>query len=115
MASFIKVVVRAAALGAALGSITVSAPRSAAASEGGAPSAASLRIRRFLDASGSPQPLCSMPGGSEIWTLLQSFYGARAHQPAWTHEGALNPAGRILADTLRAAAADGLDPARYDP
>jgi L,D-transpeptidase YcbB len=72
-------------------------------------------VGAWLDGNGSPQPLCATGDGRAIWTAVQAFYAARGDQPVWFEGSALTPAGRRLVEALRAAAADGLDPIRYEP
>jgi murein L,D-transpeptidase YcbB/YkuD len=46
---------------------------------------------------------------------LAGFYRDHDGRPLWIAENGANPAARRLIDLLQGAAADGLDPARYDP
>ena len=112
MASFNSAVVSAAAF------VLAAAPLFAQPAEDRAQALTSVgaaAVRAFLDASGSPSPLCATADGRAIWSAVQAFYAARADQPAWLEGTALTPAGRRLVQTLQAAAAEGLDASRYEP
>ncbi len=112
MASSIFAALRVAAVAFAATSAFAQLPDSSAARLNSAGPAA---VRAWLDASGSPQPLCATAGGRAIWAGVQAFYAARGDQPVWTSGTALTPAGRRLVDALGHIADEGLDPARYQP
>jgi L,D-transpeptidase YcbB len=112
MASSIFAALRVAAVAFAATSVYAQLPDSSAArlsSDGPA------AVRAWLDASGSPQPLCATAGGRAIWAAVQAFYAARGDQPVWTSGTTLTPAGQRLVDALGHVADEGLDPARYEP
>jgi len=112
MASSIFAALRVAAVAFAATSVFAQLPDSSAArlnSDGPA------AVRAWLDASGSPQPLCGTAGGRAIWAAVQAFYAARGDQPVWTSGTTLTPEGRRLVDALGRVPDEGLDPARYEP
>ena len=112
MASSIFAALRVAAVAFAAASAFAQLPDSSAARLNSDRPAA---VRAWLDASGSPQPLCATAGGRAIWAAVQAFYAARGDQPVWTSGTTLTPAGRRLVDALGHIPDEGLDPARYQP
>jgi murein L,D-transpeptidase YcbB/YkuD len=73
------------------------------------------RVRAFLDANGSPQPLCATARGASLWARVREFYAARQDRPIWMDGDRPTEAGRRLVEALAEARRDGLDPSRYDP
>ena len=112
MASSIFAALRVAAVAFAATSAFAQLPDSSAAPLNSASPAA---VRAWLDASGSPQPLCATADGRALWAAVQAFYAARGDQPVWTSGTTLTPAGRRLLDALGQVSDEGLDPARYEP
>jgi murein L,D-transpeptidase YcbB/YkuD len=112
MASFLSAAVRvgALALAAAPAFAQIAGPAAADLIPAG-----SAEVRAFLDASGSPQPLCATAEGRDLWAAVQELYAARGDRPAWIDGDRVTPAGQRLLAALAAAADEGLDPARYDP
>jgi murein L,D-transpeptidase YcbB/YkuD len=111
MASSILAAVRVAAVALAATAVSAQSPDVAASLNPARPAP----VRGFLDASGSPLPLCATAEGREIWSAVQAFYAARDDRPVWFDGDRLSPAGQRLVDVLRSVVDEGLDPSRYDP
>jgi len=112
MASSISVVVRVGVLALAAAPVLAQVAGPSAAD---LISPLSAEVRAFLEASGSPRPLCATEAGRDLWAVVQDFYAARDDRPVWIDADGLTPAGHRLVATLAAAADEGLDPARYEP
>lgn len=111
MASFIRVAAFVAAVSlAALPGFAqpLDAPPSRPGTDGAA------GVRAFLDANGSPQPLCATVDGQAIWSAVRAFYSARGDRPVWIDASGPTPAGRRLLALLESASDEGLDAARYE-
>jgi L,D-transpeptidase YcbB len=106
VAAFVAVVSLAALPGFAQ---TLAVPVSRPDTEGAA------AVRAFLDANGSPQPLCATAEGQALWAAVRAFYSARGGEPAWMAASGPTPAGRRLLGLLESAGDEGLDAARYAP
>jgi L,D-transpeptidase YcbB len=78
------------------------------------PETASAGLRGYLESQGSPA-FAADERGTELWKVLQAFYGNRGYQPAWLQGDELTPGAQGLLRAVAAAGREGLSPERYDP
>lgn len=93
---------RHAAVALAAGFVTITAAATAKTDD-----ALEARLAQGADLSWGPQV-------AAVWPAVRAFYAARGHAPLWLDDGRPTNRARQAAAVLRAAEADGLEPAHYE-